>query len=341
MRKTIALLVIVCACGKSGSSKPDEESRRPGGGEDVKHAPEHTGVEHAEIKGTIRHAHAGGARVEEAGQHGELDPIHRFWGSSATDVYAAAWDDPGHGLLHSKGDGVWTHESLADRRLVGVWGSSAHDIYVSGNEPVIYHGHGDGTWKAEAIRAEGATRVIWGSGPHDVYAASAYGKVFHSKGDGMWTVQRVGDETLLLAIWGSGPDDIYVAGDDSKVFHSKGDGTWQLQGSLPGQHKLQIHGLWGASKTDVYAVGAGLFHSTGDGTWTQVPVEGLTTASAVWGDDKGTLYVGGDDGQLFVRHAGVWSKTIDKGGGTYQALWGIDDELYIGAERFLTWTTPD
>ena len=339
--RTIVALVLVAggACGKTSEpsgSAPDDAARavkRP--------TPKADGVEHAEIKGSIRHAHAGGERIEEAGGHGELDPIHRFWGSSATDIYAAAWDDPGRGLLHSKGDGVWTHEPLSDRRLVGLWGSSARDIYVSGNAGFIYHGRGDGTWKAEPIRSEGATRMIWGSGPRDVYAASAYGKVFHSKGDGAWAIQSVGDKTLLLAIWGSGPNDIYVAGDEGKIFHSKGDGTWQPQGPLgDGQYKAQISGLWGASAKDVYAVSSGLFHSTGDGKWTKVPVEGLATASSVWGDGKGTLYVGASDGMLFVRRDGAWSHTVDKHAGTYQALWGIDDELYIGAERFLTWTTP-
>src|SRR5262249_30578989 len=103
----------LCACSRSGSSSTTSDAAPA----TTASAAARSAKTHAEIKGAIRHVarraspdggKVRGDRVVEAGAKGELDPIHAFWGSSATDVYAAAWDDPGRGLLHSKGDGVWT-----------------------------------------------------------------------------------------------------------------------------------------------------------------------------------------------------------------------------------------
>src|ERR1700722_14927016 len=165
----------------------------------------HRGRSHAEVKGSIRHAKADGPRVEELGSHGEIDPVHSLWGSGPSDVYAAAWDDPGRGLLHSKGDGKWTHEDLRQRRLLAVWGSGATDVYAAGNDGV-YHGHGDGKWTLEHQGSGCAVYALWGSGREDVYA-SGCGEVFRSKGDGSWRREPVAGDQLLLALWGSGPGD--------------------------------------------------------------------------------------------------------------------------------------
>ncbi len=286
----------------------------------------------SEIKGSIRHAKAGGPRVLEAGGNWELDPVNAIWGSGPTDVYAAAWDDPGRGLLHSNGDGTWTHEELRDRRLKAVWGSSAKDVYVAGND-AIYHRQDDGSWKREHSGMRGAVTALWGSSAKDVWATGAYGQVFRSKGDGTWTTSSVGDEkTLLLAIWGSAAADVYVGGGDGAVFHVGVAGTFERQSV--GVHD-NVTSIWGSGSKDIYAVAGGLFHSAGDGHWEPVVVDGLgTRGSALWGDGRGTLWVGAYDGKLFTRRDGKWSMTRDQGSGTYQALWGTGDDLYIGISTY-------
>ncbi len=289
---------------------------------------------------------AGGPRTVEAGGKGELDPVHAIWGTGPTDVYAAAWDDPGRGLLHSKGDGVWTHEELRDRRLRGVWGSGTHDVYACGNMGV-YHRKGLAMWTHEASGSHGATFAIWGSGSKDVYEVGADGEVMRSRGDGAWRKSNVSSadggahNVILLAIWGSGPGDVYAGGQgaDGVVYHSDGSDTWSTQ-RVPA--KGGISSIFGFGPKDVYAVSHFLYHSAGDGQWETVDIPQLDgNAAAVTGDSHGTLYVGGRDGDLYVRTNGTWTNTRDKGAGTYQALWSSGDDLWIGSETFLEWTDPD
>jgi hypothetical protein len=262
-----------------------------------------------------------------------------MWGSGPNDIYAAAWDDPGKGLLHSKGDGVWTHEVVPERRLLAVWGSSANDVYVTGNDGILYHGHTGGPWRREHAGSRGATRGLWGSGPNDVYAVGAYREVRHSKGDGAWTASSVGDQdALLLCVWGTSAKDVWAGASGGKIFHSDGRGTWQPQ-TVPGASQVQA--IFGFAPNDLYAAAGKLFHSTGDGRWTAVDVPGLSRASSVLGDAHGNLFVGANDGQLFRRQNGTWSQTRDKGGGDYQALFLAGDDLYIGTERFLEWTESE
>jgi hypothetical protein len=329
----LVVAVALASCRGRASGQDDASGRRaPMVAGSSPTADAAFGHRHAEIKGAIWRSHAGAAPVELAGGHGELDPVQRLWGASATDVYAAAWDDPGHGLLHSKGDGVWSHEPLQERRLFGVWGSSARDVYVANGG--VLHNRGDGYWKPE--EAHTFVRAFWGTGPHDVWAVGDGGTVMHSTGDGKWTAQSIGKDVLVLAIWGSGPRDIYVAGDD-QIFHSIGDGKWAPQ-ILPSTYQVQIHDLWGSGPNDVYAVAAGLFHSTGDGSWTRVAIDGLATAEAVWGNGK-ELYVGTSSG-VFVRRGDAWSQLSARPAGV-RALWGVGDDLYIGTEQFTEWTTPE
>jgi hypothetical protein len=131
---------------------------------------------------------------------------------------------------------------------------------------------------------------------------------------------------------------VYAAGNDGIVFHSKGDGAW-TQEKVPGGGT--VSSLWGSGPRDVYAVANTLFHSTGDGTWQPITIDGLNRGSAVHGDARGTLWVGGSNGTLFVRRNSVWSSTKDKGAGNYQALWATGDDLYIGGERFIEHDTAE
>lgn len=340
--RSLALVLFVIA-GVGACRFPKSRARDAGASEEPRKLPSAStartgGKIHAEIKGAIHHRKGDGPAVLEAGGTKDgLDPVNGIWGSGPNDVYAAAWDDPGKGLLHSKGDGVWTHESLADRRLKAVWGSGAKDVYVGGNDG-IYHGHGDGTWKREFFGARGAISAIWGSSSKDIYAAGAFGEVYRSKGDGKWMKASVGnDKALLVAIWGANPNQVYVAGSEGKIYRTKGDGLFTVE-SLPTDS--DVTALWGASAKDVYAVAGTLFHSTGDGRWESVPVPGLSGGRSLWGDKQGTLWVGASSGRLFKRRAGAWTMLQDKKAGAFQALWGTGDDLYLGAELFFSWTDP-
>jgi hypothetical protein len=183
--------------------------------------------------------------------------------------------------------------------------------------------------------------AMWGSSARDVYAVGAYGEVMRSKGDGTFrTIAIPGKpDVILLTIWGSGASDVYTGGQggDGVIFHSTGKDDWTVE-QVPS--KSGVTSIFGLGAKDVYAVSHFLFHSNGDGRWEKIAVPGMDNAEVITGDANGTLYVGGRDGDLYIRENGVWSNTRDKGGGTYQALWSTGDDLYIGTESFLEWTDP-
>ena len=62
--------------------------------------------------------------------------LEEVWGSSPSDVYAAADDGI---LLHYDGS-QWTPAQQTDRTLLGVFGSSAADVYAVGLGGRVIHG---------------------------------------------------------------------------------------------------------------------------------------------------------------------------------------------------------
>lgn len=88
--------------------------------------------------------------------------------------------------------------------------------------------------------------------------------------------------------------------------------------------------IWGASPTDLYAVGAGpnvtgyVYHSPGAGVWTQIKVTG--SLYAVWGSSANDVYVAGINMILRSTDAGAtWkAETLPAVSGSWliDALWG-------------------
>jgi len=133
-----------------------------------------------------------------------------------------------------------------------------------------------------------------------------------------WTVMESGTEADLADVWGTSGSSVYTVGelgtDDpngfqlaSLVFHYDGS-AWILQRRI---RDVSLRGVWGASDTDVWAVGLGFLDFDArvlhyDGTeWGIVPgFESDGSAafglSAVWGSSASDVYAAGsaDDGEF-------------------------------------------
>jgi photosystem II stability/assembly factor-like uncharacterized protein len=108
-----------------------------------------------------------------------------------------------------------------------------------------------GSWSGKQGNVSTALRGGWGTGQH-VYAISM-NKIYHSSDRGLaWEEQELKIEGM--AVWGSSPNDVWAAG--LKLAHSTDQGkTFTI--ASPFAKGVVIYGLWGATPTELYAVGGG------------------------------------------------------------------------------------
>jgi hypothetical protein len=184
------------------------------------------------------------------------------WGSSPTDVYAAA----GAEVYHSTGNDQWTLQTLRDLPLgplAALTGTGPNDLWLAGAEGEIYRSTGDGMWPQETKTGVFFVNQLWAASPSEAYFVTNTA-VAHRRPGGAWVTEPTPrtDNELILSIWGSGPTDIYAGTDQGHLFHSVGDGVWQNDGFDAGPGlTIDINGIWGRSATDVYlATSLGIYH---------------------------------------------------------------------------------
>jgi hypothetical protein len=93
----------------------------------------------------------------------------------------------------------------------------------------------------------------------------------------------------IEAGWASAPDDVWFVGD--RAYHYDGQ-RWSCP---PLGSTVRLHGVWGTSRSDVWAVGDGgaLLHFGGD-RWTSVPSPTTETLNAVWASGPCDVWAVGD-----------------------------------------------
>jgi hypothetical protein len=228
--------------------------------------------------------------------------------------------------------------STTTKDLLGVWGSSATDMYAVGRGGTVLHSTGDGTWHAQTSGTTHDLYAVWGSSASDIYVVGDEG-VFHSTGDGAWHAQTT-PSTGYLTIWGSSATDIYIAG--FGISHSTGDGAWThvTNASPPGA----IFGMSGRSATDVWAIGGnanGLGAGSGgyerlDANWTWTAVSSLQNLKGV--AFVGTAaYVVGNGGSIYDNRNGSWVKETSPTPSDLNGICSADDMLFAvgGSGAFL------
>jgi hypothetical protein len=171
--------------------------------------------------------------------------------------------------------GRWTPmESGTTFSLLSVWGSSATDVFATG-EPggaftsTIFHYDGQ-AWSQQSVQDGVTLYGLWGSSAADVYAVGSdglgrfeyQGAIFHYDGITWTGIPPTGiglGEVVLYSVWGSSPTDVYVVGEDfigaptALVAHFDGNGWSRVQ--LPEMLTRILFDVHGTSGQDVWAVG--------------------------------------------------------------------------------------
>jgi len=224
-----------------------------------------------------------------------------IWGDRSTgDLWIAGRDASTAVIVHSN-DGVHFNKETQSATLgssaLAIWGSSATDVYASGNgaNGLVVHTSGNGVWGTAiglqpnpspihyflGIGGSSSANVFFVGGP-DVYrwtGSGGYNREF----------QNPTTNAINYSVFAVSPTDIYM-GTDHGVYYSKGNGTWTLQTAAT----QTLTSIWGSGPTDVYGANGGCYHSAGDGNWNAITT-GLMYPSAVFGYDKDDVYFVGNN----------------------------------------------
>jgi photosystem II stability/assembly factor-like uncharacterized protein len=241
-----------------------------------------------------------------------------------------------------------------------VWGSSAKDVYVVGDQSVIFHRGTDGKWtqqpSGEPPTNQSDFYGVWScpafSGGYDIYVAGSKG-IRHSNGNGSWSsVLDLGAGSgRLLDIWGFGYNDIYAVGDAAMIYHSNDGKMWTLEDSGLGATAVvtQLYAVYGNVSNDVWAVGSlgTLLHTDLNGKWQKMTAPGQTTGAffGAWSPGgAGQMLVAGQGGAVYYTdsYGSDWKqRTTPLPQSDFHAIWGSGaGDVYLLAIGSIL-STPD
>jgi photosystem II stability/assembly factor-like uncharacterized protein len=231
-------------------------------------------------------------------------------------------------------------------------------------ETNYYQAFSGGSWVPEML-----TNMIWGSSKEVVFAASDDQTILQLKWpkdvpvdpNTSWFNAPTGASLVgnVIAIAGIADDIIFFLASNSNFYEWNGA---QINDTVfkPFLTSNYIAKVWGASATDVYAVGgAPLFPippngSSGliahfDGTdWQIVDFTGDLgydvphSFESVWGPDGNTVYVVGHNGTILKNTSGTWSQLTSGTTRNLYGVWGTDaNNVYAVGDAGLIIHTTD
>jgi hypothetical protein len=205
----------------------------------------------------------------------------------------------------------WTLDhATSDGTLLGVWGSSANDVWAVGGQAdraLVMHGDG-ARWTRVDIDAPSLLWSVYGFSATDVYAVGEGGLILRY--DGIeWRRVESGTDLWLYGVWGSSKDDVWIVGGDRNgppgsavMLRGSGD-SFRVVAELPAELVPRIfYKVHGLAPDDVRALGSdGMLRYDGV-TWRRDPLPTSEPLFAMWGHDEGGLYAVGGSGTGEVLH---------------------------------------
>ena len=148
------------------------------------------------------------------------------WGSSQQDIFVVG--GKGGSILHFDGGTWQTMPSPTNEILTSLWGTGPRDVFAGGTGTLLHYDGQAWSVMQEALWNKVSVVGIWGSSANDVFAItsdyySQGGRIFHYDG-ATWTPMLQDESLKFRAIWGSGPRDVYAVG--SRTFLHYDGRTW-------------------------------------------------------------------------------------------------------------------
>jgi hypothetical protein len=218
---------------------------------------------------------------------GTVQPLYGVWGSAGNDVYAVG----GGGIMLHYDGSTWSYiNSGTINTLYGVWGNSANDVFAVGDTGTILHYNGT-SWSAMSSGTIHTLYGVWGSTGNDVYAVGGEGDFLRYNGSTWSWGLAFGSAYIVYSVWGSSKNEVFIAGRPKEVYGNYGvishcDGTTLQPDCEDSTTTDPLHGIWGSSCSDVFAVGAGtIWHSNSCWTLSTTTTTISTTTTILQDDD--------------------------------------------------------
>ena len=144
--------------------------------------------------------------------------LRAVWGSDNSHVFAVG--DSATILFYN--GSIWSAMASGGTtdQLIGVWGSSSSDVYVtSQTTPEIFHYNGTAWSQTSTLGLIANAWGIWGSSYKDIYVVGGSGYIIHYDGTA-WTAITSPTTNNLSGIWGACANDVFASGDAGTIIHS-------------------------------------------------------------------------------------------------------------------------
>lgn len=198
--------------------------------------------------------------------------------------------------------GPWTDVSTGGGAIdfYSVWAGAANNVLAVGVNT------GDSLWPGMIMRFDGTSwaPTPYGINLYGVFARTAVGELgsegsFTFWNGAMWTQRQVLAPGTLNGTWETSPG-TYAVGQNGRLFYTSETGIAGSWGTLTSNTNETLYAVWGATSSDVYAVGArgAIVHNPNAGPGVTGPWNnqsfGFSTLRAIWGSSPDDIYVVGE-----------------------------------------------
>lgn len=267
-----------------------------------------------------------------------LASLRTVWGASSTNVFVGGVSElnvfAGATLRLQATNWVKTD----DVRTTAIWGSSATDVWASGDRTLR---RWNGTQWQSFNHAAGQIVAIHGSGASDVWFVDG-SSITRFDGTRIVGAPSIAGGATWKALRVVAPNDVWIGGPSGRLAHFTGGSAWALHDSGFSTTPFQsdVRGLWAAGAADVWAVG-GHFTSALNGgevshwngtSWTATAIPAVGALQAVWGSGPNDVWA---VGQGVVHYDGAtWSRVTVPTLVTLNAVWGsaANDVWAVGGD---------
>ena len=153
-----------------------------------------------------------------------------IWGNGPGNVFSVG----GASILHFDGYSWSPIHGIFAHPLYGIWGASATEIFVVGDNASILHFNGiEWTQMETGIRDHLCLYAIWGFSFNNIFAVGSNGRVLHFNGSS-WNIFNNGVQRYssvdIKGIWGSSPYDLFIVSQGGLILHYDGQ-SWNQMNS--------------------------------------------------------------------------------------------------------------
>jgi hypothetical protein len=211
-----------------------------------------------------------------------------------------------------------------------IGGTSLGDVWTGGDHAALFHR--TSSWsKATAPVSANTVIALSTDTQNDVWLAQSGKEIDHTLNGSLWAPMVLNVTGNFTALWGC-CDELYAATSAGEIQHFVAN-SWNPERAAD---STALHGVWGSSLSDVWAVGTGKILHRVNGSWQSTTAAG--DHNAVWGDGSDVWIVGCNTANPncgFIKHNGT-AMTIPASGALY-GVWGsaTDDIFAVGASGMI------